>query len=65
MLGVSYRVFRMIPHPLMNKVSFGSEYESDKDVLGGFLIPVSPFFVVWSCDAFRLRVAGVARARFD
>jgi hypothetical protein len=48
----------------MNKVSFGSEYESDKDVSGGFLIPVSPFFVIWSCDAFRLRVAGVARARF-
>ena len=27
----------------MNRVSLGSEYESDKDASDGFLIPVSPF----------------------
>src|SRR5271155_4521801 len=40
----------------MNKVSFGSEYESDKNASGGFLIPVSPFFNhFWFVNIVRVR----------
>jgi hypothetical protein len=38
--------FWAIPHPLMNRVSFGSVYELDKTASGGSLIPVSPLLVV-------------------
>ena len=32
---------------LINRVSFGSKYESDKDASNGFLILISPFLLLF------------------
>jgi len=46
-LGVSCLITRAIPHPLIDKTSFGPECESGSDVSDGFSIPYLLFFGVW------------------